>query len=219
MRNIDTTKILSEAFEIVKNNLELVGLYVLQLVIIAAVGFGLLGINFFTMIRSSMLTVMLKRMILSFTAFIIISMITHIVISATTILIVSSVKKGKKLSVSRALSLGIRKVPLLFVASIIVAIIIGLGFIALIIPGIYLLFRFILYQQACVLNRDLGIKESWNITKGHFWDIFILLVILMIIQIVLIIIPFIGPIINAILISPLSVTVWTLVYLKLRKKK
>ena len=216
---IDISKTLGEAFEIVKNNLEIVGLYVIKLVVLAVVGLGLLGINFLTLKQSPMLSVMIGQMVYSFILFMIIAVFVQAIITASAIFIVASVKKKKKISISKALELGIRKAPILFVAGIVAGIITALGFVALIIPGIYLLVRLILYQQACVLEGNLGIKKSWKLTKGHFWDIFVLLIVLAIIAVVLSLIPYIGPLINALFIAPISITAWTLVYLKLKKEK
>lgn len=219
MASIDITKILKEAFNILKNNLEIVALYVIQLVIIGILGFALLGVNIFMPATRFLFGRGIIKMLGYFVVFIIISIIVQVTVTSATIIFVASVKKRRKISIGEALSLGVKKVPKLFVASIITGIIVGLGTLALIIPGIYLLIRLILYQQACVLEkRGLGIKKSWKITKGHGWEIFALLIVLAIISLVISVIPVIGPLITSLFVAPLAMTAWTLVYLKLARK-
>jgi hypothetical protein len=61
-------------------------------------------------------------------------------------------------------------------SAILMSIIIGLGFLFLIIPGIYLLIR-LLFVPYLVVDCNAGVTEaiegSWKITRGHFWDIFL----------------------------------------------
>jgi len=67
-------------------------------------------------------------------------------------------------------------------AHILTAIAVGLGFIALVVPGIIIAvgLEFVPYV---VIERGLGpidsIKEAWQITKGHKWQLFLLLLALL----------------------------------------
>ncbi len=62
-------------------------------------------------------------------------------------------------------------------AHILTAIAIALGFLALIVPGIILALG-LAFVPYLVVERGLGpidaIKESWRITKGHKWQLFLL---------------------------------------------
>jgi hypothetical protein len=62
-------------------------------------------------------------------------------------------------------------------SGILLSIIVGLGLIFFIIPGLYLLIRLI-FVPYLVVDWSAGvieaIEESWKITKGHFWDIFLM---------------------------------------------
>lgn len=63
-----------------------------------------------------------------------------------------------------------------FVASIVVGLATFVGFILLIVPGIYLAIRFSFFQYALVDKQETifgSIKYSWNATKGHTWKIFL----------------------------------------------
>ncbi len=73
-------------------------------------------------------------------------------------------------------------------AAIVTGIIVGIGFILLIIPGIYLLIRLTLAVPSVVLeNRGPieGIKRSWDLTKGNWWNIFVVLLVVGIVVLVI----------------------------------
>lgn len=68
-----------------------------------------------------------------------------------------------------------------FLASILYFLIIIGGFILLIIPGIILSIRF-QYYSYLIVDKDLGpieaLRQSWRMTKGHAWNLFLLGVLL-----------------------------------------
>lgn len=70
-----------------------------------------------------------------------------------------------------------RKILTYFIASIIMSIIVCIGFCLLILPGIYLAVR-LQYFTAVIVEDNGGIisslKRSWEITKGNFWPLFLL---------------------------------------------
>lgn len=61
------------------------------------------------------------------------------------------------------------------VASVVTAIITGIGFLLLVVPGVYFLVRTQFYKVLIVDKGDIGpweaVKESWRITDGLFWRI------------------------------------------------
>lgn len=67
-------------------------------------------------------------------------------------------------------------------AHILTGIVVALGFIALIVPGFVLLVG-LMFVPYLVVERGLGpiegIKESWRITKGHKWQLFLLFLALL----------------------------------------
>lgn len=69
-----------------------------------------------------------------------------------------------------------RYLPLLG-ASILYYLVTGLGFIALIIPGVYLATRLSVFKQSVMIN-DKGVieslKESWGLVKDNWWEMFFL---------------------------------------------
>lgn len=86
-----------------------------------------------------------------------------------------------RVSLSEAVSVSARKFILVLIASIVFALIAGVGLFALIIPGIFLGVKFIFITYAILLD-DEGVansfKKSWQITGGNWWKIFGLYLIL-----------------------------------------
>jgi uncharacterized membrane protein len=70
----------------------------------------------------------------------------------------------------------VKNVLMWFVGGMVYSIICIVGFILLIIPGIYLSIK-LMFAPYLILDKGLGIEEafrrSWSMTDGHFWDIFL----------------------------------------------
>lgn len=92
------------------------------------------------------------------------------------------------ISFSEAMNVSIRKLIPIIVASIVWALIVGVGFIVLIIPGIFLGIKFYFLTYAILLDNE-GIvdsfEKSWQITKGNWWGTFALSLIFIIPMIIL----------------------------------
>ncbi len=61
-----------------------------------------------------------------------------------------------------------------FLTRIVTAVLIGVGMVLLIVPGIYVAARLYLYEYYVVdqkLNTIEAISASWEVTKGHVWQI------------------------------------------------
>lgn len=74
------------------------------------------------------------------------------------------------ISISEAIKLSLKKFIFVIIASIIYLIIGTIGLILLVIPGIFLLNKFIFVTYPILLNNGKIIdsfKESWSITKGN----------------------------------------------------
>ena len=99
-------------------------------------------------------------------------------------------------------------------ASIIQGIIVLVGFILLIIPGIILAVR-LQYASYLIVDKNLGpieaIKTSWKITRGNTWNLFFFGIILGLINILGILCLLVGLFITV----PLGMLATTLVYRKL----
>lgn len=67
-------------------------------------------------------------------------------------------------------------------AAFLYALMVGVGFLLLIIPGVYLLIRFF-YFEIFIVDKQLGsinsLKNSWRLTTGNWWSIFGLAILLL----------------------------------------
>ncbi|WP_374525041.1 hypothetical protein [Sphingopyxis sp.] len=88
-------------------------------------------------------------------------------------------------SVGEAIGFAFRLLPTMIVVQILTGFILGLGFILLIVPGLYLIGRLALVSPV-VADRGLynpleAIGESWNLTRDNGWSIFFFLFLVMIV--------------------------------------
>lgn len=71
-----------------------------------------------------------------------------------------------------------------FLASLILAVAVGIGFVLLVIPGIYLGLRLVHFQTA-IVDRGLGpieaLKYSWELTSGNALQLFLLYIVMMVV--------------------------------------
>ena len=85
------------------------------------------------------------------------------------------IKSGRPVTYREAIAVGLRKWRSLFVARFVAGFLMGLGFIALVIPGIVLAVRYSLLEAAVVIEGQ-GTSESRArstvLTKGRRWQIF-----------------------------------------------
>lgn len=102
--------------------------------------------------------------------------IISLVLSYGYILATIKAARGEKPSV-RDLYRPFRQVITIVFASILLGLIIGVGLLMLIVPGIILLVR-LSFVPYLVVDQKAGVVEaiqgSWNITRGHFGSIFLL---------------------------------------------
>ena len=86
-----------------------------------------------------------------------------------------------KSSVLRAFGFALKKYIVVLVATLIYALIVALGTLALIVPGIYLAVRLYYFIDAIMIDEKGTIESlriSWKIAKGNWWTTFLILLIL-----------------------------------------
>lgn len=82
--------------------------------------------------------------------------------------------RGEPATVGEVLAAGVKRVPALVAASVLVGLGLGLGMLALVIPGLYLLIRMSLTIAATVIEEKgpvAALSRSWRLTAGRFWDL------------------------------------------------
>lgn len=87
-----------------------------------------------------------------------------------------------------AIGLGLRRLPWMIVGTILFGIVVGLGFVAFIIPGIWLWGRLMLWTPALFVdgqNALDGLGTSWRLTRGNWWRATVIVSVALIIAIVL----------------------------------
>jgi len=91
-----------------------------------------------------------------------------------------AVSRGEELSVAAALGMGLRRLPGVLLASLLFMLAIMVGFILLIIPGIYLIGKFQLWIVA-MFAEDAGAIESlgisWRLTQKRWWRAAVILTV------------------------------------------
>lgn len=89
--------------------------------------------------------------------------------------------QGKPASLSKGLSIGFSLFLPLFGLSLMMGLLEALGFVALIVPGVMLMIRWCVAVPTLVAERNRGISgamgRSADLTKGHRWSIFGLMLI------------------------------------------
>lgn len=99
-------------------------------------------------------------------------------------MIISATFYGNRIEIGDAAKISVRRYLHLLATQILYTIIVVLGFIALIIPGIYLLFRLILATPIVVLEKRNpleALSRSWKLMKGNMWRVIAIMVVLAII--------------------------------------
>lgn len=120
----------------------------------------------------------------------------------------------------------------LFVAGILAGVGVALGFIALIVPGLFVLTRWILVTPVVVLERlpaTDALRRSWHLVRGHGWKVFAVILLTILLSAVgqalaLAVFAFlpdflrdwIGGLVANSLVTPFVALSWTLMYFRLR---
>lgn len=100
---------------------------------------------------------------------------------------IDSVARAAPLSLGEALAIGARRLPAMFVAGLLAVLVVGVGLLLLIVPGLIVMIWFVFAPSAVIIER-LGPLESLSysraLVRGHWWRTAALLTIVGIILIV-----------------------------------
>jgi hypothetical protein len=102
--------------------------------------------------------------------------------------VISSAYLGERTDAASSLRYGLSRLGPLIVAYIAMSVGIGLGLIALLIPGIFLAIKWSMTFPAIVAERAGPFKamgRSWDLTRGHWWRTFGTLLVVVLISFVL----------------------------------
>lgn len=118
--------------------------------------------------------------------------------------------------------MAVYRFPVFLATDIITGVIVTLGFIAFIIPGIYLLFKFILAPVSSAVEKKSpldALRRSWQLTRGNWWVLFAVFLILGIIVSILSLLPYISYFFEFIIIIAYPLSLMQLAPNKKLKKK
>jgi hypothetical protein len=91
---------------------------------------------------------------------------------------------GQRASIGTIISRGMSTIGPVIVIAILLTLIVSVGFVLLIVPGVFLTVAYAVVIPAAVVERP-GIigsfKRSWNLTKGYRWQVLGILLILLVI--------------------------------------
>jgi Membrane domain of glycerophosphoryl diester phosphodiesterase len=102
--------------------------------------------------------------------------------------VISSAYLGERTDASASLRYGLSRLFPLIVAYIMMSIGIGLGLVALVIPGVFLAIKWSMTFPAIVAERAgpfAAMGRSWELTRGHWWRTFGALLVVVLISFVL----------------------------------
>ncbi|MCL4362365.1 MAG: YciC family protein [Candidatus Parvarchaeota archaeon] len=102
---------------------------------------------------------------------------------------------GKKKTMRKIINMTVKRYPALLATTFLTSIIIALGLIAFVIPGIYLTFKLVLSPVSSVVEDKSPVdamKRSWNITFGNWWYLFALFVLFFIVISIIGLLPYIS---------------------------
>ncbi|MEM0142796.1 MAG: YciC family protein [Candidatus Parvarchaeum sp.] len=102
---------------------------------------------------------------------------------------------GKKKTLNKMIVKACKRYPSLLATTFLTSVVIMLGFIAFIIPGIYLAFKLILSPVSSVVEDKSPIdamKRSWHITLWNWWRIFALFLLFYLVLLVISFLPYIS---------------------------
>jgi hypothetical protein len=156
-----------------------------------------------------------------FFLFIIIMIVLFLLAEGMTIEMVREASSGKKADLSYAWQATMAKTEPLLITSLLAGIIIALGFVFFIIPGVILSFAFYFVAQTVMIDGHSGtqaLKASYRFVEANLSDALIIVLVSLAIGSVLPNIPFIGPLISFISF-PYIYGLATLLYLDGKKAK
>jgi len=164
------------------------------------------------------LTTLITTLIIGIAIFVIVFIILLILAEGMTIVMVRDAFEGRGADLSSAWESTKGKIGALLIASILVAVIVGLGYICLIIPGLILTFLLYFVAQAIMIDDEGAVgslKASYRFVMSNLGDSVIIILISIAIAFILSIIPIIGDIL-LLLAMPFLISLATLLYIDRR---
>lgn len=179
--------------------------------------FFYLGIFVITILISSINSSLQKNLVDQYFLYFVVSLVFWVIsefIGMGILRVNLSFVDGKKPKFMDIFILNGRNLLNYLLGSILVGVIIVIGFILLIVPGIIFALK-LQYVTYLIVDKKLGpieaIKKSWSMTKGHVWHLFVLLLAIIGVNIL----GTLALVVGLIITVPLSMVATAFVYRKL----
>ena len=140
--------------------------------------------------------------------------VISLIMSGWTVSMVKQKLEGLTVDLNTSFSYTLERLVSLIVAAILVAIIVGIGLVLLIIPGLIALILLIASTQAIIIENAGGIdalKMSYEFARKNFMDMLIFVIITAIVTAILMFIPLIGSLLSDVAMA-YFMTVLTMLY-------
>ena len=131
-------------------------------------------------------------------------------------LIAADDRVGRTRSLTEAAEASLRRLPALCVGTAVAGILVVVGLVLLVVPGVYLAVKFALGGPAMVIDEQgpiEGLLTSWHTVTGQFWMVFGVVVLCAIALLLVGSIPVIGELLVAIAVLPVVAFALAMVYL------
>lgn len=113
--------------------------------------------------------------------------IGSIVAGAAAAIVAAEAYAGVQSDWRRAMRIGVRRTLAIIIATIVIGVLIGIGFVLVIVPGIFLLISFAVVWESLIIE-GIGpmdsIKRSWRLVSGERWRLFGAGLLIMIIAVI-----------------------------------
>ena len=117
-----------------------------------------------------------------------VGLLAYAVIYAALIVIVNDMGSGRQANLPAALRVGLERLPSVIGAFILIGLMVGVGLMLLLVPGIYLWGIFQLTGFPLILDRErvgASLSESRRLIKGHWWRASIIVTVVIVMAVVL----------------------------------
>lgn len=161
-----------------------------------------------------------------FAVFMIVIVLATLIAQGAIVSIAYSELKGINADYSRGINDAIAKIGPLIVAAIIIAVLVGIGFILLVIPGLIIgLLLMFAVQEIMISGKSAmdALSGSYNLVKANFGNVLVYAVVLLVVvgvaSAIIGFIPVVGNAISTILVTPYMAISLTMAYMQLTEPK
>ena len=140
---------------------------------------SMFGSEYFTGVAAGEIVLRVMEFMLAYTPLLLVSFVIFLFLNGVCIRMVYDGRKGKA-SLKGAAQLVASKYVTLFVGTVIYGVVLIIGLIARVIPGIYIGIKWVFYEYAILFEKDgarSSLRRSWEMTKGNWWALFALMLI------------------------------------------